>query len=254
MSKKRPDSRQFKLRQPLYGAFIIFGFTSCAPFLAALLWGNGFRLSCQRLNAIEGSCEIVVESFFKQKRVSFELSELVPSKIERRKSESGEDCYLPTVAVKEGASLRVFRMIPGICSELEANQVTGKINYFISSPKEDRLDLHRGTWKEILLYSSPLFLTGLLMSALVARDSFSTYLFDLDQSCFTITRKRWFRTVKTENYPLCEIDSIHVKTQDTGMATESKVVIKLKSAKEIELPQGNYNSHKLASDLRHFLD
>jgi hypothetical protein len=257
MSIQQTNSRQFKFRQPLCGAFIIFGFVSFIPLLGAFLSGNGFRLTCQRAKLYEGTCEIAIGSFFKRERVSFELSALSMSKTEKsssRDSESGEYCHLPTVVVKQDASLRVFTMIPGICSELEANRVVREINYFISTPTEDQLDIHRGSWKEVLLYSSPFLLMGLLMSALVARDSFSVCIFDLDRNCFTITRKRWFRTTNIEEFPLSAIELIDLETQDNGMSIEHKVIIKLNSGKEIALPHGNCSNQKLVSDLRQFLN
>lgn len=256
MSIQQNNSLQFKFRQLLYSAFIIFGFVAFTPLLGAFLSRDGFRLICQRTKLYEGRCEIAIESFFEQERFSFELSALT-AKVEKsstRDSESGEYCYLPTVVVRRDASFRVFPMIPGICSELEASRVVSEINYFISTPTEERIDIHRGSWKEVLLYTSPFLLMGLLMSALVARDSLSSCMFDLDRNCFIITRKRWFQTINIEEYPLDAIASIDLETQDNGMSIEDRVIIKLKSGKGIAIPHCSCSNQKLASDLRQFLN
>jgi hypothetical protein len=255
MSIQQTNSQQFKFRKPLYGAFIIFGFIAFIPLLGAFLVGDGFRLKCQRAKLYEDKCEIAVETFFRQEKFSFELSALT-AKVQRsgeRDSESSEYCYLPTIVVRQDGFLRVIPMIPGVCSELEANRVVSEINYFISTPTEEWLDIHRGSWKNVLLGSSPFLLVGLLISATWARDSFSSCIFDIDRNCFIITCRRWFRITNIEEYPLDAIASIDLETRDDGISIEEQVVVTLKSAKRIELPRSNCSNQKLVSNLRQFL-
>lgn len=255
MNIQQTNSQQFKFRKPLYGAFIVFGFLAFIPLLGAFLAGDGFRLKCQREKLYEDKCEIAVETFFRQEKFSFELSALT-AKVQRsgeRDRESSEYCYLPTIVVRQDGSFRAIPMIPGICSELEANRVVSEINYFISTPTEERLNIHRGNWKNVLLVSSPFLLVSLLISAMCAHHSFSSCIFDIDRNCFIITRRRWFRITNIEEYSLNEIASIDLETLDNGMSIEEQVVVTLRSAKRVELPCSNCSNQKLVSDLRQFL-
>jgi hypothetical protein len=255
MNIQQTNSQQFKFRKPLYGAFVIFGFIAFIPLLGAFLAGDGFRLKCQREKLYEDKCEIAVETFFQQEKFSFELSALTV-KVQRsgeRDGETGQYCYLPTIVVRQDGSFRAIPMVPDDCSEFEANRVVSEINYFISTPTEERLNIHRGNWKNVLLNSSPFLLVGLLFSAVWSHDSFSSCIFDIDRNCFIITRRRWFRITNIEEYSLDEIASIDLETFDNGTSIDDRVVVTLRSAKRVELPCSNCSNQKLVSDLRRFL-
>ncbi|NJN74809.1 MAG: hypothetical protein HC799_19500 [Limnothrix sp. RL_2_0] len=255
MSLQQPNSRKFRVIKPLSGAFIIFGFVAFLPLLGAHLVGNGWKLTCQRAKLGQEKCEVAIESFFESERFSFELSALASKvvKSDERDHETGEYCYLPAIIVTQNNSFRVVST-PNICSEREASRIVSRINHFISTPTEAQLNIHGVSWKEVLLYSSPWLLIGLLMSALVARDSFSNCIFDLDRNYFMITTKNWFRTKNVEEHSLDEIVTINLETQDNGMSIEDQVIIKLKSGKSISLPQANCSNQKLVFELKQFLN
>jgi hypothetical protein len=256
MTTQQTNSRKFKFRQPLRGAFVIFVFSAWLPLLGSFLVGEGSRLTCKRTELVEGKCDLLVGTSLNKKRLSFALSALT-AKVEksaRRDSESGEYCYLAAIILRENNYSKEISLIPAACSEIGANRVVSRINHFISTPQEAELDIHQGDWKEVILYGSPFLLMGILMSLLIARDSFSSCEFDLDRNCFTIVRKKWLRTTSMSEHSLDEIAAIDLETYDNGMSTDDKAIIKLKSGNEIELPHGKYSNRKLVSDLRQFLN
>ena len=91
-----------------------------------------------------------------------------------------------------------------------------------------------------------------------ARDSFSSYIFDLDRNYFMITTKNWFRTKNVEEHSLDEIVTVDLETRDiddgmSSISIEERVFIKLKSGKSILLPHAQGN-RKLVFELKQFLN
>lgn len=255
MNIHKPHLRQFTIRQSftrsLIGGFLGLGIASSIPLIGAFWVGNGDRLICQREKYFEGKCEFIRERFLDHTRVAFPLSALT-AKVTRsvEPDDEGKYCYFPTIVVEKTFSTRILTS----CSETDANWVVSEINQFISASTEEKLHLHPLDWRHILLAGSPFILCGLLLVALMIRNSLSTCVFDLDRKCFTIIRKKWFRTTDVEEYELNIIAAVNLETHDNGMSIEEQIIIKLKSDQKIILPYNDYNNQKLVSDLKQFLN
>ncbi|MEG4352411.1 hypothetical protein QUA70_10060 [Microcoleus sp. LAD1_D5] len=223
-----------------------FWLPSCL-FMAFGLFGLAFdyhkaTLSCQRLQAKQGSCQLVRSNLLGSKLQEIELASLRGAKVQR--------CGYKTRVVL----LTSVGHVPFTANSTNwgtQDAVASDINFFVKNAKDRLLRLSQEDhW---LGWTGGIFLLA-AVGAIVLRNN-ETYSFDGTLNTLTV-KQRGLLARKVIQYSLCEIYGVEVdRTKDRQNDTWYEVRLLVCGGSRISLPNtmSPYEQEKIAKAINNYL-
>jgi hypothetical protein len=224
-----------------------FWLPSCL-FMAFGLFGLAFddhkaTLSCQRLQAKQGSCQIVRSNLLGSKIQEIELASLQGAKVQR--------CGYKTRVVL----LTSVGNVPFTANSTNwgtQDAVASDINFFVKNAKDRLLRLSQDDrW---LAWTGGIFL--LAAAAVIVLRNNETYSFDGNLNTLTV-KQRGLLARKVIEYSLCEIYGVEVdRTKDLQNDTWYEVRLLVCGGSRISLPNtmNLYQQEKIVKAINNYLN
>ncbi|MEG4075768.1 hypothetical protein QUA30_24025 [Microcoleus sp. Pol14C2] len=223
-----------------------FWFPSCL-FMAFGLFGLAFdyhkaTLSCQRLQAKQGSCQIVRSNLLGSKIQEIELASLQGAKVQR--------CGYKTRVVLL-TSVGNVPFTPNSTNWGTQDAVASDINFYVKNAKDRLLRLSQeDRW---LGWTGGIFL--LAAAAVIVLRNNETYSFDGNLNTLTV-KQRGLLARKVMEYSLCEIYGVEVdRTKDRQNDTWYEVRLLVCGGSRISLPNtmSPYEQVEIAKAINNYL-
>ncbi|MEP6514668.1 hypothetical protein [Microcoleus vaginatus] len=224
-----------------------FWLPSCL-FMAFGLFGLAFdyhkaTLSCQRLQAKQGSCQLVRSNLLGSKIQEIELASLQGAKVQR--------CgYKTRVVLLTSVGYVPFTANSPNWGSQDA--VASDINFFVKNAKDRLLRLSQeDRW---LGWTGGIFL--LAAAAVILLRNNETYSFDGNLNTLTV-KQQGLLARKVIEYSLCEIYGVEVdRTKDLQNDTWYQVRLLVCGGDRISLPNtmNLYQQEKIAKAINHYLN
>lgn len=223
-----------------------FWLASCL-FIALGLFGLAFdyhkaTLSCQRLQAKQGSCQIVRSNLLGSKIQEIELASLRGAKVQR--------CGYKTRVVL----LTSVGNVPFTANSTNwgtQDAVASDINFFVNNAKKRLLRLSQD--ERWLRWTGGIFL--LAAAAVIVLRNNETYSFDGNLNTLTVKQQGLFAR-KVIEYSLCEIYGVEVdRTKDLDKDIWYEVRLLVCGGSRISLPRtmNPYQQEKIAKAINNYL-
>lgn len=247
---------KLKLRQrPIWW---LFGILFMVYVLYNCITGPGFSmtelstLTCQRIESVSVSCELVASNIFRLEDSRISLNQLQGAKVKKVKI---EDASSYQVLLLTSSGEIPFTSYPNIIGDYQAEAaIVSRINTYLNNPKETFLRVqedHR--WFNFIVWGLLAFLFFLLLGL----PAVVTCTLDKTLNIMTIERRNFF-SAKVHEHSLQEIADVQVEEYNGSEDTTYRISFLLTSGECIPLTKYYSsdwkNKHEWANYIRNFLN